>query len=79
MPQHHNYIKVDTVCPECHSDKIWRDNQREETYCNECGLILNDNTIFNILTILTEEQTKNQRVNQFWKKTNSSFMGGNKK
>ena len=78
MPQHHNYKRVDTTCPECHSTKIWKDNHRQETYCNECGYILNDTSIFNILTILTEEQTKNQRVNQFWKKTNSSFMGGKK-
>ena len=68
--QHNNYTQVDTVCPECHSPHILRDNQREETYCTNCGLILNDNSIFNILTVLLQEQNKNIRLNQFWKRRN---------
>ena len=75
MP-HRNYTKVDTTCPQCHSSQIWHDNHRQETYCNNCGLILTDNSIFNILDVLSQEQAKNIRVNKFWRKVNGSFMGG---
>jgi transcription initiation factor TFIIIB Brf1 subunit/transcription initiation factor TFIIB len=77
---HHNYSKIDTNCPRCHSDKILKDNYLEEIFCNTCGYIIQDKTrIFNVVAIIQEEEAKQIRLNQFWKKTNSSFMGGNKK
>jgi transcription initiation factor TFIIIB Brf1 subunit/transcription initiation factor TFIIB len=77
MP-HNNYKKVDTICPYCKSSKILMDLHRQETYCNNCGYILNDTSIFNILDVLSQEQAKNIRVNKFWRKVNGSFMGGKK-
>lgn len=71
---HHDYKKVNTVCPKCKSHEVWRDNHREETYCNHCGLIIQDNSLFKITEVLTYEQNRNLWLNRFWRKTNSSFM-----
>lgn len=28
------------VCPLCHGEELVKDYKREETYCNDCGLVL---------------------------------------
>ena len=75
MSTHHNYTKVDTVCPECHSSHIWKDNHRQETYCNHCGLILTDTQIFSIISEIQKEYDKNRRLNDFWRRTNKKKRG----
>ena len=68
---HHNYTYINTVCPDCKGTHIIRDNHRQETYCNHCGYIIQDNTLFQITTVLNHETHRNIWLNQFWKKTNS--------
>ena len=36
------------ICPECCSDNLKRDIQKEETYCSECGLIVKDSSLTTI-------------------------------
>ena len=53
-----NYIIIKTNCPECKSEHILHDNKHDETFCNNCGLILQDNTLFLITTALQEDHNK---------------------
>jgi len=36
------------ICPECYSDKLITDIDRQETYCSSCGLIVQDNTFMTL-------------------------------
>ena len=38
------YVDGLKLCRECFSDELVYDERRDETYCNECGLILKDHT-----------------------------------
>ena len=73
MSNEYNYRHVQTNCPECKSDNIIVDPFHQETYCTQCGLILQDNTIFKITTVLQKEQDRNRWLNQFWKTTNKKI------
>ena len=60
MSTHTNYTYIDTVCPECKSEIILRDNIREETYCTSCGLILEDQTIPRITEIISQRENNQE-------------------
>lgn len=46
------------ICPECYSNKLITDIDRQETYCSSCGLIVKDNTF------MTLEQQKNDYLRE---------------
>ena len=56
--KHHDYTYIDTVCPECKNNKILRDNHRQETYCTQCGYIIQDNTLKLITQAIQEDTYK---------------------
>ena len=57
-----NYKIIRTHCPECKSNKILYDNFHDETFCNHCGLILKDNTLTLITTIIQEDKEKEKGI-----------------
>ena len=56
MSTHNNYTTIETVCPECKTQPVIRDNIRQETYCNKCGLVIEDQTIPSITTIISQRE-----------------------
>ena len=36
------------ICPECYSNRLKRDIEKEETYCSKCGLIVKDSSLTTI-------------------------------
>ena len=64
----HNNQHINTVCPECKNHNILYDNEREETYCTKCGLILQDNTIFSIIKYLETQRYQEMFIRGLWKK-----------
>lgn len=56
------YRIIRTTCPECKSDKILYDIFHDETFCNHCGLILQDNTRYLITDAIHEEKTKEKQL-----------------
>ena len=67
------YKHVQTTCPECKHDIILHDEHRQETFCEKCGLIIHDNTIFKITTVIEREENRNKWLNDFWRKTNTEI------
>ena len=63
------YRKVNTTCPECKSNNILKDTVHDETFCNNCGLIIQDNTLTLITNVIREETQKEQRLRKLlWHK-----------
>ena len=67
----YNFKHTTIVCPECKNTNILIDDYHQETYCTQCGLIINDNTIFQITSILEQEEEKNRQVNRLWRKVHN--------
>ena len=59
-----NYRQIQTTCPECKSNHIYYDSRHDETFCNKCGLILQDNRLTLITDAIQEEQLKEQRLRE---------------
>ena len=58
-----NYKHIQTVCPECkNTETIYYDSFHDETFCNKCGRILKDNSIFLITTALQEDHNKERGI-----------------
>ena len=68
MSTEYNHKHINVICPECKSDKILADPFHEETYCTGCGLILQDNTIFQVTQIIKAEEEKNRQLQNIWRK-----------
>ena len=60
MSNHNNYTTIQTVCPDCENNHILKDNIRQETYCTHCGLILEDQTIPSITSLIKISQKKEE-------------------
>ena len=63
-----NYRKVETICPKCKADTILNDPNREETYCTECGYILQDNSILLITQAIEEDLHDIKFIRDLWRK-----------
>ena len=63
-------IILDAICPECKSNQILVDEFHQETYCTKCGLVLQDNTIFQVSLVIAAEENKNHNLHRFWRETN---------
>lgn len=63
-----NYRKVNTVCPLCKGDKVLHDEHRQETYCTQCGYIIQDNTILLITTAINEDLKEIKFIRNLWKR-----------
>ncbi len=57
-----NYKIIRTHCPECKSNKILYDNFHDETFCNTCGLILQDNQLTLISEAMAEDKAKEKAI-----------------
>ena len=57
-----NDRQINTNCPECKSTHIYHDSRHDETFCNNCGLIIQDNTLTLITSVIAEETIKEQRL-----------------
>ena len=76
--QHNDYTTIETVCPECKTTPVIRDNVRLETYCPRCGLIIMDTTIPSITTeIMNEERNRTEkRLRKIWRRVKQSNLQG---
>ena len=45
-------------CDECNSKEILFDENRDETFCSKCGLVLHENSFSSINQILENEHQK---------------------
>lgn len=64
-----NYRQIQTTCPECKSNHIYYDSRHDETFCNTCGLIIQDNTLTLITSVIKEETHREQRLRKLlWHK-----------
>ena len=68
MSQEYNNKHINIICPECKSDNILKDDFHQETYCTNCGLVLQDTTIFKITRAIEAEERKNRHLNRLWRK-----------
>ena len=59
-----NFKTIKTTCTECKSNTILYDTVHNETFCNKCGLILQDNRLTLITDAIQEEQLKEQRLRE---------------
>ena len=57
-----NYITIKTTCPECKSEHILHDTFHNETFCNNCGLILQDNSLSLITDLMQAEKEKEKTI-----------------
>jgi transcription initiation factor TFIIIB Brf1 subunit/transcription initiation factor TFIIB len=57
-----NYITIKTTCPECKSEHILHDTFHNETFCNSCGLILQDNSLSLITDLIMEDKLKEKAI-----------------
>lgn len=54
---------IQTHCTECKSDKVYHDPIHNITFCNNCGLILIDNTKRTYVTeVIRETREKESRL-----------------
>ena len=69
MSKHSNYTTIRTACPECKTQPVIRDNVRLETYCPQCGLILQDQTIPSIIDEIRQnkENIRLKRMQEIWR------------
>ena len=63
-----NYTHIKTNCPECKTNQIYYDSRHDETFCNNCGLILQDNTLTLITSVIGEEKKKEMSLRKLWHK-----------
>ena len=64
-----NYPQSTLKCPECHTNKhSLYDPERNETFCTQCGLILQDNTIQGALTDYHQDKYKEKYIRSIWYK-----------
>ena len=56
------YRRIKTTCPECKSDNILYDNFHDETFCNHCGLILQDNRLSLITELMREDKERERAI-----------------
>ena len=57
------YVDGLKLCSECFSNELVYDERRDETYCNECGLILKDSTM--ISGWEDTDDTKHETIENF--------------
>ena len=63
-----NYPHIRITCPECKSKEILYDNFHDETFCEKCGLIIKDNTLFSIPKAIIKSQQKEKFIRSLWYK-----------
>ena len=63
-----NYRKVNTVCPLCKGDHVLHDEHRQETYCTECGYIIQDNSILLISAAIRQDLKEVKFIRDLWRK-----------
>lgn len=67
MSNEYNNKHINIICPECKSEDILIDDFHQETYCTQCGLVLQDNTIFKVTLIIEAEEKKNTQLQDLWR------------
>ena len=68
MSKEYNYKHIETTCPECHNNDILVDSFHQETYCTQCGLVLQDTSITSYVQIIEYETFKEHHIRSLWKK-----------
>ena len=58
------YRKIQTNCKECKSAEIYYDHFHDETFCNTCGLILQDTQIHLLSDLITEIKKEEKTIRQ---------------
>jgi hypothetical protein len=67
MSREYNNKHINVICPECKSNQILVDDFHKETYCTQCGLVLQDTTIFKVTRLIMAEEAKNRQLNNLWR------------
>ena len=53
---------IQTTCKECKSEHIYYDSFHDETFCNRCGLILQDNHLTLMTEAMAEDKAKEKAI-----------------
>lgn len=57
---------IQQICTECKSNQIYYDSRHDETFCNNCGLILQDTRLKLITDYIQEEKKKEMNLRKLW-------------
>jgi transcription initiation factor TFIIIB Brf1 subunit/transcription initiation factor TFIIB len=67
--EEYNHKRIQVSCPDCKNNPCIVDNHREETYCPVCGLILQDNTLPSITSIIEEVNKDDMKIREvLWRR-----------
>lgn len=67
--QEYNHKRIQVSCPDCKQNPCIIDSHRQETYCPQCGLILQDNTLPSIMAIIEKENEEDKKIREvLWRR-----------
>ena len=62
-----NHKSINNPCPECKHPVTYMDPLHGEIYCQQCGLVIQDQSIFSIVKYISSIENKEKYLQGLWK------------